>query len=160
MLKVTVERTATIEYTDASGNLIWQLPVGSVAVFAEYTNPNGPLLDDYFLVFAFMEGDQWFVRTASFYANGRDEMLEALSAQWRVPLRFGLCASTDWKSRVIWPEELADQEYFTFTELPAKSLFERLQRRCIGKVYEYSPSAAVQGYVDSRLRPSAPRQSL
>ena len=113
MLKVTVERTATIEYTDASGNLIWQLPVGSVVVFAEYTNPNGPFLDDYFLVFAFMEGDQWFVRTASFYANGRDEMLEVLSAQWCVSLRFGLCALTDWKSRVIWPEELVDQEYFT-----------------------------------------------
>jgi hypothetical protein len=149
------EGLKTIDYTDAGGNIVWQLPVAAIAILAEYTTLNGPFLDDYFVVFASVENQEWIVRTATFYADGCDEVLEALSAHWGAPLQFGLSHSTDWNSRVIWPEELAGQDYFTFTEVPPQSLLERLRHFCVGKVFEYSPSSAVRGYINSgRRRPA------
>ena len=151
-LNISGESGANIDYRDAGGNLIWQIPVHTVVLVAEYTNPYGPQADDYFLIFVFVKQGQCYFRTATFYAAGAEESLQVLSALWHEPLRFGLCDSTDWKSRVIWPKELVDQEYFTFTEITPRSLLERLSRLCSGVVHEYSPSATVKGYCEGVLR--------
>ena len=147
-LSISGEDTANIDYRDAGGNLIWQIPVHTVVLVAEYTNPYGPQADDYFLIFVFVKQGQCYFRTATFYAAGAEESLQVLSALWHEPLRFGLCDSTDWKSRVIWPEKLVDQEYFAFTEITPRSLLEGLSRLCFGAVDEYSPSATVKSYCE------------
>lgn len=41
---------------------------------AEYTNSYGPYVDDYFLVFVFDEQGESYIREASFYSAGRDEL--------------------------------------------------------------------------------------
>jgi len=143
---------AAIEYRDGNGELIWSTPVQAVVVMAEYTNPYGPHLDDYFLVFIFNEQGQGYIREASFYSAGRDELLSELSKRWNDDLRLGLCNSTDWKSRVIWPPQFASREDFTFTEVPPRSFLDRLRRFCFGPTLEYSPSAAVMRHVEAVCR--------
>jgi len=53
----------------------WKLPMSAIRLIGEYTNSDGPYLDDYFFVFVLADGT-W--RQASFYAEGRDGFLSAL----------------------------------------------------------------------------------
>lgn len=82
----------------------WELPVYRVKVLGEYTNRDGPYLDDYFLAFV-TDADGWY--EASFYAAGRDAFLRDLGLLLGEPLRCGLTQSTEPASRVMWPGEIA-----------------------------------------------------
>lgn len=95
----------------------WDLPLGSLRLFGEMTNENGPFIDDYFLCFAASPGE-WF--EASFYAEGRDTFLDCLSRKLGTPLKLHLTGATDFASRVIWPEHLAGGPMFRFIEIPPK----------------------------------------
>jgi len=55
---------------------------------------------------------------ASFYAQGRDEALKVLSSHLSAPIETGLCSSTIYKTRIIWPVQWRDQELMEV--LPAK----------------------------------------
>jgi hypothetical protein len=44
-----------IEYRDGNDKIIWAIPVQAVAIVAKHTNPHGPWVDDYFIVFVFIE---------------------------------------------------------------------------------------------------------
>jgi len=103
----------------------WDLPVPRVRVVGEATNDHGPFADDYFFCFA-TGPDEWL--EASFYADGRDDFLRALGARLGARLETGLCHSTDFASRVLWPPSLVGEPMFKFTELPPKGLLRRLLR--------------------------------
>jgi hypothetical protein len=90
-----------------AGHSSWSLSVSKVRLIAEYTNSDGPYLDDYFFVFMTAIEDGW--HEASFYAKGRDEFLAGLSAELGVSLECGLCNSTNYKTRILWPESLKGQ---------------------------------------------------
>jgi hypothetical protein len=159
-LRVDTSDPPCIEHADSAGNIIWRVPVEAVVIFAEYTTPYGPWLDDYFLVFGYLENGKALVRSASIYSDGSDDMLRSLSDHWGAPLQFGLCNSTDWKSRVIWPESLEGQNYFESTEVPATTFLGRCKSRFLGKTYEYPPTAAVKEYVKAKLGDStSPKQT-
>jgi len=98
----------------------WNLRVSTVRIIGEFTNQNGPFADDYFLCFA---TGPWKWREASFYAEGRDEFLEALGAKLGSPLELGLCGSTDFASRVLWPQSLAGEPMFRFEDIPRRGLW-------------------------------------
>lgn len=108
----------------------WDLPRSDVRIIGESTNQNGPFADDYFLCFA-TGPERWL--EASFYAEGRDDFLRELGATLGSPLETGLCHSTDFASRVLWPPALAGQPMFRFEEMPPKGLlgliFGSLQNR-------------------------------
>ena len=55
----------------------WSISISDVHLIGEYTNSDGPFWDDYFFVFLTAKENGW--HQASFYANGRDEVLAALS---------------------------------------------------------------------------------
>ena len=103
----------------------WDLPVSELRIVGECTNQDGPVVDDYFFCFATGPG-MWF--EASFYAEGRDEFLEALGVKLGARLVTGLCHSTDFASRVLWPPSLAGEPMFAYTELPPEGLIGRLLR--------------------------------
>jgi hypothetical protein len=128
---------------------IWTIPVESLVILAEYTNSKGPFEDDYFLVFGYRENGQCCFRQATFYSIGTEVVLAQLSVFLRDELRFGLCNSTDWKSRVIWPRQLVDQEYLTLTEMKPRSIWQRLRKIWIGREYRCSISAHVKFYLDN-----------
>jgi hypothetical protein len=87
-----------------SGQLVWELPSQRVAVVGEFTIP--ALGDDYFLLFVTAAGE---CSHASFYAAGRDGCLAALAQELGSVLEPGLCNSTDFRSRVLWPPALLGQ---------------------------------------------------
>ena len=89
----------------------WELPVNKLRILGEATNQNGPFSDDYFLCFT-AGPEEWF--EASFYAEGREEFLRALGTRLGTSLEAGLCNSTDFASRVLWPPLHAGQPMFQY----------------------------------------------
>lgn len=89
----------------------WDLPLSDVRVIGECTNDNGPLLDDYFLCFA-TGPEMW--REASFFVNGRDPFIAALSQRLASKIQLSLANSVDFASRVLWPSELVDKPMFQY----------------------------------------------
>ena len=107
-----------IRYEIASGG--WELPIGGVRVIGEATTDHGPFADDYWLCFA-TSPNEWY--QASFYAEGREEFVKALSARLGAQLKLHLVASTNFASRVLWPSPLKDKPMFLYTDKwPTNSL--------------------------------------
>ena len=90
----------------------WELPVSNLTLIGEYTTAEGPFVDDYFLVFFSGNEPDW--HEASFYAEGRDEVLKELSVLLGSNISCGLVNSTSFNSRVLWPEERKGQRLFDF----------------------------------------------
>jgi hypothetical protein len=85
----------------------WSIPISGVRLIAEYTNSDGPYIDDYFFVFLTALEGGW--HEASFYAEGRDAALRAIEQKIGAPLETGLCYSTDYRTRIMWPESVKGQ---------------------------------------------------
>ncbi len=111
-----------ITYHSAVRN--WSCPIADVRLIGEYTNADRPYLDDYFLVFLTAPEGGW--HEASFYAKGRDETLAELSRSLGGPLQCGLCNSTHYKTRIMWPPQVKDQELMEVLPPKAQSLWQKL----------------------------------
>lgn len=142
---------SSLKCNDDSGMRRWSLPIETIVLISEYTTNEGPWLDDYFLVFVTVEEGQFYFSTCSFYADGRDEVIARLGERLGSPTALGLVNSTDWKSRVVWPPELAGTEYFTFKEVPTQSLREKARKWLLGPTLEYSISRPVRDYLHRQL---------
>ncbi|HLJ88971.1 MAG TPA: hypothetical protein VKZ53_19280 [Candidatus Angelobacter sp.] len=141
---------SVLEYRDTAGALRWSLPAKSVVLIAEYTTNEGPYVDDYFLVFTTVEDGTLYSSTCSFYADGVFDTLKTLQEHLGAPIQLGLAASTEWRSRVVWPADMADVEYFTFKDVPAKSLFDRIKAKIVGPTQEYAISMAIREYLERK----------
>ncbi|MBC8095918.1 MAG: hypothetical protein H7Y43_08905 [Akkermansiaceae bacterium] len=109
----------------------WRVPIADIRVIGEFTNNEGPYGDDYFLVF--ITPDQQF--EASFYAEGRDALLDALGHKLDYNLQTGLCNSTSLASRVLWPAHFAGHPLFdNVPEECAGNIFGRLRQRVLPRV--------------------------
>jgi len=139
-----------VEYHGADGALCWSVQARDIVLLAEYTTDEGPFVDDYFLVFVTQPGGGEQYVTASFYAEGSDEVVGRLAECWGAEVGLSLAHSTDWNSRVIWPPELAEQEYFEVIEVPPGTLLARLREAVFGPVYTHLPSKAVREYLARR----------
>ncbi len=111
-----------ITYHSPAGD--WSVPIADVRLIAEYTNSDGPYVDDYFFVFLTAPEGGW--HQASFYAKGRDEALAALSRTIGAPLECRLCDSTEYKTRIMWPPNLKDQELMEVLPPKKRSLWQKL----------------------------------
>ncbi len=145
-------KESNLECSDTAGALRWTLPIKSIVLIAEYTTNEGPQMDDYSLVFVTAEEEKLYFSTCSFYSDGRDEALSALQQRLGSPIQLELQGSTEWRSRVVWPAKMAGIEYFTFTEMPAATLAQKLKKRLLGPTQEYGISKAVREYLDEQLR--------
>jgi hypothetical protein len=151
-------RQSDLECLDISGKLLWTLTIDSIVLIAEYTTNEGPHVDDYFLVFVTAEENKLFFSTCSFYVDGRDEALSILQMRLGSSIQLGLQGSTEWRSRVAWPARMAGSEYFTFAEIPPKTLLEKVKKRLLGPTQEYAISKPVRDYLEEQLRNFAARQ--
>jgi hypothetical protein len=114
------------------------LPVKDVRILGQATNQDGPYRDDY--LFCFATGpERWY--EASFYADGRDELLRALGTKLGVLLESGLCHSADFASQVLWPASLAGKPMFTYTDEPVTCVL-GLQLRIPRKLQTFSEQVA------------------
>jgi hypothetical protein len=119
------------------GDINWRTPLAALVLAAEYTTNEGPWIDDYFLDFWSNEGGKLLRHSTTFYVDGLDETMQALSQRLGAQFQLELCNSTQWTSRVIWPPELTDQPYFAFREVSAESWWARFTRLSFGPTLEY-----------------------
>jgi hypothetical protein len=135
--------TDTIHYrVTAVGE--WTLPVNRVKLLGEYTDPNGPYVDDYFFVFVFEPDCDWY--EASFYSEGREAFLSQLGLRLGSELRCGLCHSTDDNSRLIWPPQIEGQPLFDFVPIVPKGLWQQVRLKLVPG-YHLNFAAAVRDYL-------------
>jgi hypothetical protein len=92
----------------------WSLVFDEIVVIGECTNELGPFADDYYICFVRGDGARWL--SASFYAEGRDELLECLAHRFGTTFEYSLCDSTTFRSRVMWPPQLRNLPLFEYHE--------------------------------------------
>lgn len=107
----------------------WAMPCRDLRLFGEMTNDGGPFVDDYW--FCFASGPSGW-NEASFYAEGRDEFLSAISAELGSAIGLELQGSTDYASRVLWPPALEGVPMFDFTPRWSSFGLIRLVQRALG----------------------------
>lgn len=94
----------------------WSLPVADLRVFGECTTDHGPMIDDWFMVFVTGSAIGW--SEASVYAQGVGEFRKQLAGVLGVDSLHGeLSASTDFESRIIWPQSLRGQPLFRYSPI-------------------------------------------
>ncbi len=103
-----------IQY-DSAAYGSWRLPVGAVKIVGEFTNDNGPFLDDWFLIFVTAE-QGWY--EASMSAEGTKEFLHELAMRLGADnLLVELAGATDYDSRILWPAALRGEPLFDITSV-------------------------------------------
>lgn len=115
----------------------WQLPVSSVLLIGEYTDQDGPCLDDYFYCFVSTTG---LYREASFYAEGRNDFFRELQLRLGGKMDSRLYSSTDFRSRIIWPDRLIGLPFLKYKQMP---------RGFWGKLFDVGP--VMQEFSDTVL---------
>jgi len=101
----------------------WTLSATEVLLFGEYTNSDGPYLDDYYLVFVNSIGKSF---EASVYSEGRDAFFKSLGEHFGLSLEFMLVGSAEPASNVLWPKELAGKPLYSFAPKPPETIGEKL----------------------------------
>ena len=100
-------------FWDYDNKNILQIDINNIVVIGEYTNSDGPYLDDWFLSFVTKDG-QW--QSIPWYANKIDELTQYLSNKFQQDLTGTyLAGSTEWKSIIRYPVHLKERALFTLT---------------------------------------------
>jgi hypothetical protein len=61
---------------DQAGAVHWKVSIDDIILVAEYTTDEGPLFDDYYLIFCAIEAEHSVFATSTVYANRRDAALQ------------------------------------------------------------------------------------
>src|SRR5690242_7935711 len=138
--------------TDDKGTIRWSVAVPDIILIAEYTTNEGPMIDDYYLVFCFLDGDRAMFATCPFYATGREAAFGTLARMLGSPIQLGLAHSTDFSSRVLWPPHVEGQAYLTFKSEQSRDICKRLKAYVLGHTTEQFLSNSVQNYIRSQMR--------
>ena len=92
---------------------ILQIDINTIAIIGEYTNSDGPYLDDWFLTFV-TKDEQW--QSVSMYADNIDVLTQLLTDRFQQDINMCyLAGSTHWKSIVRYPEHLKGEPLFKLT---------------------------------------------
>ena len=94
----------------------------------------------------------FYFHTASFYAAGRDEALEALTKLLGSTFKLELTGSTEWDSRVMWPQEIAGNKYFQFKPVRPETKLQKVKEKLLEPTLEYSIAKPIQEYLQSRVK--------
>ncbi|HKF49167.1 MAG TPA: hypothetical protein VKB38_17545 [Terracidiphilus sp.] len=134
----------------------WSIPIRDIVLIAEFTTDQGPQCDDYFLEFVTREQDELFYSYVTMYASGIDDALAKLEAGLRCALELKLPASTEYRSRVVWPPQLAGAEYFRFEQAAPEGVWKRLTTR-VKKDRQVTPHIAdpIKDYLAGQIAPRA-----
>jgi hypothetical protein len=107
------------------GDSNWEMMIDQIALIGEYTTPNGPAMDDHFLVLVDSSGrrEELPVGTASL-----ESVLKYLPERLNADLSTKLANQTNYASVILWPEELEGRGLFEFSPRAAKTLWGKLGR--------------------------------
>ena len=101
-----------------------RIPVDDIKLIGEYTTGNGPLIDDWFIVFMTSSTD-W--KQISEYTPGMQEMLQELGELLDAEIVCSLFSSTSWKTSIIWPASVAEKEMWDVQTEQATTLWQKLK---------------------------------
>ena len=101
-----------------------RIPVDNIKLIGEYTTGNGPLIDDWFIVFMTSPTD-W--KQISEYTPGMQEMLQELGQLLGAQIVCSLFSSTSWKTSLIWPPSIAEMEMWDVHTKPPETLWQKLR---------------------------------
>ena len=144
MLFSVVLQDGSISYRQMS-ELLWSLRLEQVFVIGEYTNANGPWLDDYFLVFVAADKRLFEV---SYYAEGLPAFLSDLKLALGGQLQTALANSTHWNTRILWPFSAAGRPLFELAQVQPRGFWQRLRHR-----FGYPTTEAVLSRVTAAFIP-------
>lgn len=100
-----------------------KISINDLELIGEYTNEDGPYLNDWFFVFIVApKHEQYHV---SMYSEGRDDFLSALSQHLNYQLETSLFNSAHLNSNIIWPECLEGKKLYRFEPVRSGSLWGR-----------------------------------
>src|ERR1700761_4015366 len=106
-------------YFDTEGVERWKVLPSEIVLIAEYMTSEGPYVEDYFLtIWTLEQGVLMSVRCP--LDSHAEQVLGELAKVLGFERKASLVSSTEWDSLVIWPSELAGEEYFTFTPVKTK----------------------------------------
>jgi hypothetical protein len=142
---------------DLTDTTRWSIAIKDVVLIAEYTTKQRKDCDDYFLVFVTRESGELFYLEVTGCAGGIPEMLEKLEGCLGCTLDLSLQASTDWASRVIWPEALAGSPFYEFEVVVPEGLRDRIKSRIKGKQVAHRVAEPVLRFLSE---PSPANQGL
>ena len=95
-------------------NELWRLSVDYLVVVGEYTNAGGPWFDDWFLIFGYRQEGKMEFREIPVPLDVKEVLAELGNRLEGEPIRPQLVSSTEWNSRVLWPETLEGKPFFNF----------------------------------------------
>ena len=129
------------------GEIVWDVAIENLVLIAEYTTNEGPMRDDYFLVFWSFEQGQLFEMKCSFHAVNAIETMEGLLKKLNARTALGLASSTEWESSILWPVKLVEKPYFEKVELVPETLKARVFKAIFGPSWEFPRTPEVQAYL-------------
>ena len=107
------------------GKTISTIPIDKIKLIGEYTTSEGPVNDDWFIVFITAR-DNW--HQISEYAKGMNDVLKQLSEIYNSQINGTLFASTIWKTNIIWPDHIKGKEMWTIEILPAQTVGQKIKK--------------------------------
>lgn len=118
----------------------FRILLSDVALIGEWTNQDGPILDDWFLVFVQRDSKQWC--EASMYALGATEALQQIASALGQPIGTALANSTDFASRILWPPSAVGSPLFSFHKVAGRGILRQLRETILPEVsHELSQEA-------------------
>lgn len=124
----------------------WSLPTGAVRLIGEYTNENGPSIEDWFVCFVSGPSECF---EAPVSADGLHECLDALGDQFGNELELKLASSTSFNSRIIWPKGPAGKPLFKFREAAETSRWQMVCNNLLGHRVEQVLSEVALEFLES-----------
>ncbi|WP_299119070.1 hypothetical protein [uncultured Tenacibaculum sp.] len=126
------EKSRSGKVTIEKGNIIWRfednevvkVPYEKIKLIGEFTNANGPLMDDWFLV---IYNDDLEYYEISMYANNITESLAELGELMGFELYGTLFTSIEWKSNILYPTKFKGNEIWDIVKPEPKSFLDKLK---------------------------------
>lgn len=140
---------------DQADTTRWSIAIHDLVLIAEYTTKQRPDCDDYFLVFVTRESGELFYLEVTGCAGGIPEVFEKLETCVGCGLDLTLQSSTDWASRVVWPQALAGSAFYEFEEVVPLSWREKIRSRFKGRRVTHRVAEPVLRFLSESAPPAA-----
>jgi hypothetical protein len=99
-------------YFDDDQNELWRIGIADLVVVGEYTNAGGPWSDDWFLIFGHRQQGQMQFREVPVPLEIEEVLTELGKMRSGDPIQLQLVGSTEWNSRVLFPDTLVGKPFF------------------------------------------------
>lgn len=101
----------------------WIFKISDILIIGEFTNQDGPHLEDHFLLFINKTGNSF---EAPVNAKGFNSVWNHLADILNLPKGLYLQGETDFASQVLYPESIRGQPIFDYVDKSSSSFFGRI----------------------------------